>query len=230
MPRTRCMVIALGLAWLASPGFAATILPSATGTASTGAPWPAPDALVTHQHSFFGNAVNAGENGVEEERGLVEFNLAAESPAGLVLLLFSNAQFQSCCGGATGGSYSIGLYSYVGNNAFVSDDFYVTTTSLLGTFSTTGISVGQQFSFDVTAAFNANAGGSLGILLKPVSEPAQTSYTFNTFRLETAAAAVPEPSTMLMLASGLAGAAIRSRRGRRTRRSSNIAEIATTTQ
>ena len=41
------------------------------------------------------------------------------------------------------------------------------------------------------------------------------SYTFNNFELDTAPPTpMPEPGTMLMLATGLAGAAVRYRRGR----------------
>jgi hypothetical protein len=48
--------------------------------------------------------------------------------------------------------------------------------------------------------------------------PGSGSYTFNSFQLDTQAAPIPEPATMLMLATGLAGAAVRHRRRRRTAR------------
>ena len=120
---------------------------------------------------------NAGENGVEEERGLVEFNLSAESIVTSALLTFDQA---------------------VG--------------TLLGWFSTAGLTVGAPFSFDVTTAFNANAGGSLGIRLQALGEPGQTSYTFDNFKVETFVAAAPEPCTMLLLGTGLGCAALRYRR------------------
>jgi hypothetical protein len=132
--------------------------------------------------------------GVEEERGIVEFNLGAQSPEASVLLMFDT-----------------------GNSAYSITDFDALATFFLGSFSTAGMIVGQQFSFDVTAAFNANAGGSLGIRLQPVSEPGQTSYTFDDFKLDTDPPAVPEPATLLMLGTGISGAAVRYSLRRRNR-------------
>lgn len=209
MSRSRIMIAALGVVLVSSPALATPILPSVTGTiAPEGFAWPA----ATGQH-FHAGMVNAGEMGVEEERGIAEFNLGAESAAGSVLLTFSNARYLTCCpAGATGGSYTIGVYSYVGNNTLELGDFQ-TPGALVGSFSTAGLTVGTPFSFDVTAAFNANVGGSLGIRLQALSEPSQTSYTFGSFALTTAAAPVPEPGTLIMLGTGLAAAA-----GRRLRR------------
>jgi hypothetical protein len=214
MHRTPCLVAALGVILLASPALAATILPSATGTAAANFGWPAPAGSGNHSHGTF---VNAGEMGVEEERGLVEFHLGAEGALAAVLLQFDNAAFQTCCSptGVTGGSYSIGVFAYTGNNTFSIGDFDASPTFFLGSFSTAGLTVGQQFSFDVTAAFNANAGGSLGIRLQALTEPGQTSYTFDNFELDTdPPAPVPEPGTMLLVGTGLAGATIRCRRRR----------------
>ena len=104
MYRTRFMVSVLGLVLFALPAYAGIILPSATGTAAANSGWPVPPGSGNHSHGTF---VNAGEMGVEEERGIVEFNLGAQSPLASVLLLFDNAAFQTCCSptGVTGGSY-----------------------------------------------------------------------------------------------------------------------------
>jgi hypothetical protein len=214
MYRTLFMASVLGMVLFASPAYAGTILPSATGTAAANSGWPVPLGSGNHSHGTF---VNAGEMGVEEERGIVEFNLGAQSPEASVLLMFDNAPFQTCCSptGVTGGSYSIGVYAYTGNSAYSVTDFDALATFFLGSFSTAGMIVGQQFSFDVTSAFNANVAGSLGIRLQPLSEPGQTSYTFNNFKLDTdPPARVPEPGTLLMVGIGISGAAVRCGRRR----------------
>jgi hypothetical protein len=211
----RLPVAVLALSLVSTPGWAATILPVVTRTIASPAAWPAPPGTADHNH---GTMVNAGEMGVEDERGIVEFDLSAHGTQAAVLLEFDNAAFQTCClpTGVSGGSYTVGVYAYAGDNAWSVSDFDALGT-LVGSFSTAGLTVGTPFSFDVTAAFNANAGGSLGIRLQALTEPAQTSYTFNNFTLDTdPPATVPEPGTMLVLAAGVAAAVVRNR-GRNVR-------------
>jgi hypothetical protein len=205
----------LGLLSISSLAFAAPILPSAETTiAPNGFAWGSPGAA-TGNH-FHNGMVNAGEMGVEEERGVVEFDLAAQGLVASALLTFDNTPFRTCCVGVTGGNYTIGVFSYVGDNTTTLVDYQAVGT-LLGSFSTAGLTVGTPFSFDVTAAFNTNVGGSLGIRLQALSEPGQTSYTFDNFEINTTARAVPEPGMMLMLGTALAGAAVRYRRRRNER-------------
>jgi hypothetical protein len=210
----------IGLLVISTSAFAAPILSSARTTiAPNGFAWGTSGAA-TGDH-FHNGMVNAGEMGVEEERGVVEFDLAAQGFVSSALLTFDNAPFRTCCVGITGGSYTIGVFSYVGDATTSLSDYQAAGT-LLGSFSTTGLTVGTPFSFDVTTAFNTNGGGSLGIRLQALSEPGQTSYTFDNFQINTTAGAVPEPGTMLMLATGLVGAAVRFGRRRSNLTSSRI--------
>jgi hypothetical protein len=213
MHRVGFLIAVAALLAFSSPSFAASILPSAKNTiAPAGFAWGTPGAAVgNHFHS---GMVNAGEMGVEEERGLVEFDLTAQSLVTSATLTFENAPYLTCCVGVTGGSYTIGVFAYTGNNSITLSDYSAVGT-LLGTFSTAGLIVGTPFSYDVSALFNANVGGSLGIRLQALSEPGQTSYTFDKFQINTTAGApVPEPGTLLMLGSGLAGVVARCRRRR----------------
>jgi len=216
MQRVGFVIAVAGLLSISSLAFATPILPVAQTTiAPNGAAWGTAGAA-TGNH-FHNGMVNAGEMGVEEERGVVEFDLITQSLVASALLTFDNASFRTCCVGVTGGSYTIGVFSYVGDNLTTLSD-YQAVGSLLGSFSTAGLTVGTPFSFDVTSALNANVGGSLGIRLQALSEPGQTSYTFDNFQISTTSTPVPEPGTLLMLGTGIAGAAARYRRRRSERR------------
>jgi len=159
---------------------------------------------------FFFRSNNRAEVGTSGNfvliRGLSEFNLAGLTP-GSAILTFN--VFRE--GGLTGqppDNFDIGIVAYQGNNAENLSDFNVTTFGRVGTFNTAGLAVGQTLSFDVTPVYNSaltNGFSSLGIRLQP-APIINSAYTFNTFRLSTTA--VPEPTTVFLLGTGLAGIAV----------------------
>jgi len=175
-----------------------------------------PSGVGTHFHSStggdFGNPAGlaeVGELGDEETRGLSEYNLAGLL-AGPAFVSFDVFQL----GGLFGQANYIGLidvYAYVGNNAENLSDFEAAPVAFIGSFSTLGLSVGNQLSLNVTTVYNnflANNEASLGIRLQAAGGTNDTAIVFNDFRLTTEP--VPAPAAAALLA--LAGAAHRRRR------------------
>ena len=77
-------------------------------------------------------------------------------------------------------TFDIDAYSYNGNSLEDLSDFQITPTYLLDTFSTFGLIVGDEVSFDVTAAYGdaLTAAAALGVRLQAVTDPDGGAITF----------------------------------------------------
>lgn len=150
----------------------------------------------THFHSntggAFGNPAGKAEVGAfstEEVRGLSEYNLAGlvAGPAFVTFDVFS-------AGGLFSGTNdfpftgTIDIYAYTGNNTEDISDYEAAATSLVGSFSTSGLAVGDILSFDITselATALGNSDSSMGIRLQTNGgRPSNGgAWTFDDFRL-----------------------------------------------
>jgi hypothetical protein len=139
------------------------------------------------------------------DRGHTEFNLTGLA-SGSATMTFDVI-------GIGGVGRIISINAYQGNNQPDFSDFSIPTFMTVGSFATLGLTVGQTLSFDVTSAYNfaiASGFNSLGFRLQ---EGGISPVTFNNFRLSSTTT-VPEPTTMLLFGTGLAGVAAMVRRRR----------------
>lgn len=175
----------------------------------------------SHFHSStggdYGNAAGLAEVGAfssEEVRGLSEYDISSKSNANSAYVTFntySNGLFSGTNDFAFDGT--VNIFAYQGNNNEDVSDYNAVPTTAVGSFSTTGLAVGDVFSFDILSIFNDaidNTWSSLGIRLQTEDNTiGGGAWTFNDFRLTTtddsAAVTVPEPTSLALLCLGLIG-------------------------
>lgn len=150
-----------------------------------------PDDIPHHWHSDDGDTYGTGtdwmevgeccdDGNFEETRGMAEFDLSGASTADSATVEVQVAQLGGLWGQTGPGDFTIEVYVYQGNNSEDISDYNIAAT-LLTSFGTSGLSLGQVLQFDVTAAFNAAVDAadiSLGVRFQAASEPDDAAVVF----------------------------------------------------
>jgi len=178
---------------------------------------PGDQGVGTHFHSdtgfdFFGPGfAEVGSFEQEEVRGLSEFDLTGLGGSAATVLSF-NTQGFGLFSGLNDFAFDgdIDIIAYAGNNLENTADYEIASAATIGSFNTTGLTVGTAFNFDVTTIYNnaiTNGWTSLGVRLSTEDTSDDGgAWTFDNFQLVPGATpSVPEPGSFLLLLIGFAG-------------------------
>ena len=178
-----------------------------------------------HFHSStggdFGNPAGKAEVGnfsCEEVRGLSEYDLSGLTTASSAYVTFDAASY-GLFNGVNDFPFNgtIDIVAYQANNNEDISDYSAAVTSVIGSFNTASINIGDVFSFNILAAFNNainNNWSSFGIRLQTEDTVNDGgAWVFDDFRLTTddQSTGIPEPSTMAIMLLAALGIAVRKR-------------------
>ena len=182
---------------------------------------PSDRTVGTHFHSntggAFGNPAGKAEVGDffgEEVRGLSEYSLAGLTNSATAFVTFNVFDLAGLFANQNDFPFDgdIDVVTYAGNNLEDISDFQAPIGTVLGTFNTAGLSVGDVLSFDITSAFNMAidaAEMSLGVRLQIAAgvDPLGGAVTFDTFRLTTddQTSVIPVPAAVWLFGTALIG-------------------------
>ncbi|MDB5847460.1 MAG: hypothetical protein JWP29_1212 [Rhodoferax sp.] len=156
-----------------------------------------------------GVAVNYFDN--ERGKGFAEFDLAGVT-AGKAVLSFKVSSFSDIYTNLPHAYFfPVSIFAYVGDNLIEFSDYLTPTLGTVGSFATVGLEIGDSLSFDVTdflAEVLGTGATSLGFLFQSANLVGpQSAIRFGDVTLT-----VPEPSSVALLALGLAGVAVSRKR------------------
>ena len=163
-----------------------------------------------HSHSNGGGFAGVGYWFTEESRAVVEFDSTSIIGDSSGVLSFDlSTPGGLCCGQDQNYLGDFNIYAFIGDGSVTDSDFFLTTT-LLGTASAAGLSVGDSISIDISSFLSTFNSNNLGIVLDPLGANGGSltqETVFNNFRIDTTS--VPEPSSLALLLLTLVGVGTR---------------------